>query len=98
MTAFPSHDLEEINNNLESTSPRSLCSWREENENYLKLLASLDIESASRNDVIEAFNKKFTKHAIAPLIANDFKSNQLSADRHFIDNNFEIYSDYVIKN
>ena len=58
----------------------------------------MDIESASRNDVIEAFNKKFMKRAITPLIANDSESSQLSADRHFIDNNFEIYSDYAIKN
>ena len=38
------------------------------------------------------------KRAITPLITNDFESSQLSADRHFIDNNFEIYSDYAIKN
>ena len=61
-------------------------------------MALLNIESARRNDVIEAFNKIFIKRAITPLITNDFESSQLSADRYFIGNNFEIYSDYTIKN
>ena len=63
----------------------------------MKLLTPLDVESPNKNDVKEAFNKKFMKRTNAPLITNDYESSQLSANGHFIDNNFEIYSDYAIK-
>ena len=38
------------------------------------------------------------KWAITPLITHNFKSSQLSVDRRYIKNNFEIYSDYTINN
>ena len=82
----------------ESLFPTGLCSGREENANYLELLASLDIKSTSRDDVLEVYAQKFKNHALLPLFKKDLESTVSSTDQHFFDANYEIYFDYTIKN
>ena len=81
----------------ESLFPTGLCSGRDENANYLELLASLDIESASRDDS-EVYAQKFKNHALLFLFKMDLESTVSSTDQQFFDANFEIYFEYTIKN
>ena len=71
---------------------------REKNAYYFELLASLDIESACRDDVFKIYAQKFKNHALLSLFKKDLESTVPSTDQHFIDASFKIYFDYTIKN
>ena len=86
------------NSDSESLFPRGLCSSRDENGNYLQLLTSLNIESASKDDVLREFSQIFEASKIPSLSAEEVELAQSRADRVFINANFEVYFESTSKN
>ena len=86
------------NGDSESLFPRGLCSSRNENGNYLQLLKFLNIESASRDDVLREFSKIFGVSKIPSLSTGEVELAQSRTDRAFINANFEVYFEYTSKN
>ena len=86
------------NSDSEPLFPRGLCSSRYENGNYLQLLTSLNIESASRNDVLREFSQIFGVSKIPSLSEEEVELAQSRAERIFINSKFKVYFEYKSKN
>ena len=86
------------NSDSESLFSRGLCSSRDENGNYLHLLTSPNIGSASRDDVLREFIQMFEVSKILSLSEEEVELAQSRADRTFINSKFKVYFEYKSKN